>query len=313
MSTTVAVERYSPDARDAWDVVVRSARAQHFIFERDYMDYHQDRFPDASWVVLLDGRPEAVFPASRHGAEVISHGGLTFGGLLSRATLTTARTVHALDKLIVELRADGVRRLTYKPMPHIYHVEPAEEDLFALHAAGAVLKSREVTVAIAPGPRPTYSEERRRAVRRKVETELEFRECNQIEEFMVLLSNVLRERHDATPVHSTSEMQLLASRFPGRIRLFVATEHTEIIAGTIVFQSSSVAHTQYIATGQRGRELRALDKLFDYLLSEVFSRQWFDFGTSVERDGKLNAGLIRNKEGYGARAIVHDCYSIDLS
>jgi hypothetical protein len=40
---------------------------------------------------------------------------------------------------------------------------------------------------------------------------------------------------------------------------------------------------------------------------------WFDFGTSHERDGRMNAGLVQNKESYGARAIVLDRYALDLA
>ena len=38
----------------------------------------------------------------------------------------------------------------------------------------------------------------------------------------------------------------------------------------------------------------------------------FDFGISNERDGTLNPGLMRNKEGFGARAVVHDRYVLEL-
>src|SRR4051812_45856111 len=117
--------------RPLWDATVRRARARHFLFERDYMDYHSDRYADDSLLVLYDGRPLGALPASRAGDEVISHGGLTFGGLLSSSSLTTKRAINALEAILAALSVDGVRRLVYKPMPHHYHVVPAEEDLYA--------------------------------------------------------------------------------------------------------------------------------------------------------------------------------------
>jgi hypothetical protein len=43
-------------------------------------------------------------------------------------------------------------------------------------------------------------------------------------------------------------------------------------------------------------------------------KDYFDFGISTEDDGRyLNAGLMKNKESYGARATVCDWYSLDLS
>ena len=313
MSGAVTIERYAPAASDAWDATVRAARARHFMFERAYMDYHRDRFADASWLVLLNDRPIAVMPASRHGDEVVSHGGLTFGGLLSGPELTTVRAAAALGAIAGALRGDGMRRLLYKPMPHPYHLRAAEEDLHALHAAGARIVARDVTSAVAPGLRPIYSEERRRAVRRSADAGLAIGQSDAIEEFWALLRATLAERHGVEPVHSAAELRLLADRFPGRIRLFAASHDGEIAAGTLIFETPSVAHAQYIAAGPRGRELNALDALFDHLLTDVFPELWFDFGISNERDGSLNEGLLRNKEGYGARALVHDRYLLELA
>ena len=72
---------YTADDQEAWDELAAAARARHFMFQRGYMDYHADRFTDAWVIVLRGGRPCALFPATRHGETIISHGGLTFGGL----------------------------------------------------------------------------------------------------------------------------------------------------------------------------------------------------------------------------------------
>jgi CelD/BcsL family acetyltransferase involved in cellulose biosynthesis len=220
--------------------------------------------------------------------------------------------VAALDSIAGALRAEGVRRLVYKAVPHPYHVAPAEEDLFALHAAGARLVRRDVSAALAPGARPAYSEERRRAVRRGAEAHIELGESDQVELFMELVAQVLGERHGVEPVHTPAEMRLLADRFPGQIRLWAAHEGDSIVAGVLVYETPTVAHAQYIAAGDRGRELRAGDLLFDHLLTAVYGDKWFDFGISNERNGELNGGLMRNKEGFGARAVLHDRYVLEL-
>jgi Acetyltransferase (GNAT) domain len=312
VSADFAVERYDPAARADWDALVGRARARHFLFERGYMDYHSDRFADASLIVLRNGEPMAAFPASRHEDEVVSHGGLTFGGLLSGLDVSMSATAGALEAVASALRSDGARRLVYKAIPHLYHLVPAEDDLFALYAAGARLVRRDVSAAVRPGARPDYSEERRRAIQRAARTELGLVESDRIEEFMELMRDVLRERHDVDPVHSPSEMRLLADRFPGRIRLWAAQSGDALVAGVLVYETPTVAHAQYIGSGKRGRELRAGDALFDHLLTEVYRDKWLDFGISNERSGDLNAGLMRNKEGFGARAVVHDRYLVEL-
>lgn len=314
MSATseLSVERYEPSQREEWDALVRSCRARHFLFERAYMDYHRDRFVDHSFVVRLASTAIAALPASRHGEEVRSHGGLTFGGLVSRAELTTVRAIEALRAISESLASAGVRLLTYKPMPYPYQLEPAQEDLFALFVLGARLERREVTVAVAPGERPAYSEERRRGVKRAARAGLVYEESARFGEFMAVLASMLAERHDTEPVHSLAEIELLAAAFPDSIRLHVATDHGEIVAGTVIYLTPTVAHAQYIAASEAGRELRALDGLFDHLLTEVYRDRWFDFGISNERDGQLNAGLNRFKEGFGARAVMHDRYALAI-
>src|SRR5215217_2463094 len=151
---------YEPSLREPWDALVRGARAGCFIFERSYLEYHADRFEDASLVVLDGERPLAALPASRHGDEVVSHGGLTFGSLLSGPELTTARTVEALSLVLEHLRAGGARRWTCKPVPHVYHALPAEEELYALAVHGARLARRDVSAALPRGGGAPWSAER---------------------------------------------------------------------------------------------------------------------------------------------------------
>ena len=74
---------------------------------------------------------------------------------------------------------------------------------------------------------------------------------------MALVADVLRERYDVAPTHDAAEMRRLASRFPDEIRLYVVREGTSLLAGTIVYETPTVAHTQYIATSPRGRTLCA--------------------------------------------------------
>jgi Acetyltransferase (GNAT) domain len=312
--STLAVERYDPAQAAAWDALVDGARQAHFLFRRDYMDYHADRFVDASLVVSDGGSAIAALPATRHDDEVVSHGGLTFGGLLSGPELTTARAVEALGAVADALRADGVRRLRVRPVPHIYHRAPAEEELYALHVHGARLVSRQVSTAVPAGAPVEYSSERRRAVRKGAKAGLVLGADDAIEEYAGLVAALLADRHDAEPVHSAAELRLLADRFPEAIRLFTArADGGELLAGVLVFETERVAHAQYIAASEEGRRTRAQDALFDHLLHERYaSKPWFDFGTSHERDGSLNGGLVRNKEGFGARAVVQDQYVLEL-
>ena len=87
-----------------------------------------------------------------------------------------------------------------------------------------------------------------------------------------------------------------------------------MLAGTIIFESKNVAHAQYAADSNEGWDLGALDLVFDYLVADYYkNKEFFDFGGSTENFGQvLNGGLLRHKEGFGARAIMHDIYQLSI-
>lgn len=312
-----AVRVYSAaEHAGAWDDLVRRSRSRHFLFERPYMDYHSDRFADSSLVVFdADGSPIALLPASREGDVVVSHAGLTFGGLVADASLTTRRTVAVLAAILAHLREGGVRELVYKPVPHIYHAVPNEEDLYALHVLGARLIRRDVSCALRPDLRPAPSKGRRSGVAAAARCGVEVQQSGDFAAFMRLDAQTLLARHGQAPVHSPEEMELLAGRFPGRIDLHVARAAGELLAGVVTYVTDTVAHAQYIGASAAGFAAHALDAIVDRLIGEVYrDKRFFDFGISTELDGRvLNEGLIRNKESFGARAVVYDRYALDCS
>lgn len=75
-----------------------------------------------------------------------------------------------------------------------------------------------------------------------------------------------------------------------------------------------VVHTQYISANLEGKEIGALDLLFDYLINTEYSNyKIFDFGQSTENNGiYLNESLIFQKEGFGGRGVVYDIYEYEL-
>jgi hypothetical protein len=125
---------------------------------------------------------------------------------------------------------------------------------------------------------------------------------------------MLRTRYAATPVHSVAEITMLAERFPENIKLFAVYKQQEMLAGSVVYESAVVAHTQYIAVSETGKKISALDLLVDTLFNHYCSdKKYLDFGISTEDGGRrLNAGLIENKQSFGGRAVVHDFYEFDV-
>lgn len=279
------------------------------------MEYHSDRFIDFSLLVINRvGKLIAVMPANIDGGTVYSHQGLTFGGLLFDEKMKTELMLEVFGALKEYLKSQRVERLVYKPLPYIYHSKPAEEDRYALFRNKALLVKREVTSSIYLGEKIRYSKGRKWTVNKAKKEGLEIQESTDFQSFWKILLAVLEQNHQAKPTHTANEIQKLASLLPKNIRLFCAEKDAVIVAGAVVFENSDIAHTQYMANSPLGRELGALDLLIDNLIKDVYAdKRYFDFGISNEDAGQtLNTGLIAQKEGFGAHAVVQDMYEWEI-
>lgn len=311
---TLHAERYTDHQQVLWDAFVGRSKNGTFLFRRGYMDYHRDRFPDHSLIVYGENRPVALLPANADGTQLVSHGGLTYGGFITDARMTMTLMLRVLDAARSYCRAQGFTTLRYKPIPHIYHRSPAEEDLYALRLSGAQVVQRSVISVIDTRARLRFQERRRRGVHKAQKSGLRPCQSDDLAAYWRLLSENLRQRYATEPTHTLIEIEQLRRAFPANIRLYTCFEGAALLAGVLIYESVRVARAQYIAASPRGRELGALDLLFDYLLNDVFAdKPYFDFGTSQNpATHRLNAGLIEQKEGFGARAVVQDIYEIDL-
>jgi hypothetical protein len=309
------VSRYTHADAANWDKFVDDSKNGTFLFKRAYMDYHADRFADHSLIVRdAKGNISAILPADEKAGVLRSHGGLTYGGLVTGQGMTTPRALEVTDAVIAYAREQGMSRIIYKTVPSIYHRLPAEEDRYALFLRGATLIRRDVLSVATQAERIGFQERRRRKIKDARKLSLVVRESDDLATYWGMLAENLQARHGVAPVHSLDEISLLRSRFPESIRLHACFDGPEMLAGVVMYLSPRVAHVQYICASEKGKEVGALDLLFAELLDDVYrSVPCFDFGISTEDDGRyLNTGLIEQKEGFGARAIMHDFYAIDL-
>jgi hypothetical protein len=314
--SSVKVVEYQPDHRGDWDDFVRSAKNGHFLFHRQYMDYHADRFPDAS-LMFYDERDQLVglLPATARDGVLSSHAGLSFGGVISGRSMKVELMIELFAAMCRSLRERGMREVVYKTVPHIYHQIAAEEDLYALFRFGGRLIRRDVSATIDRRLRLPPSKGRGWALKQARRHGLEVRQSTDFDAFMAIEEDLLRAKYKTRPTHTAAELALLAGRFPDNIKLFAAHRGAEMLAGVVIYETARVAHTQYIGAGAEGLKLGALDAILQHLTDDLYlARDYFDFGISNEDEGRyLNEGLIRNKESYGARAVVFDQYSLDLA
>jgi Acetyltransferase (GNAT) domain len=309
------VELYHESQIEMWDEFVCKSKNGTFLFLRDYMDYHRGRFVDHSVLVWDDkGQLIALLPANMKDDTLVSHGGLTYGGFVTDGRMKATVMLEVFECTLAFLKRVGFARLVYKAIPHIYHRLPAEEDNYALFRCGAVLYRRDVTTAAVPALTTEWQERRVRSMKKARAAGVTWCASDDYERFWHILEYNLATVHNLKPVHTLAEIQSLHSRFSENIKLFTAFLGSEMVAGTVIYESSQVAHAQYTASSEKGRLDGALDLLFLYLLRDVYkNKSYFDFGVSTEAEGKyLNPGLVEFKEGFGARTVTHDFYEITL-
>ncbi|MDE5799545.1 MAG: GNAT family N-acetyltransferase, partial [Paramuribaculum sp.] len=289
---------YTPQSRNRWDDFIATSANGTFLHLRGYMDYHADRFTDCSLMIEDEptGRLLAVLPANREGTTLVSHRGLTYGGLIvGRRHLPDCRMAEVADTVAEWCKVNGINRIDYRPVPHIYHRYPSEADIAALLHRGAIFTDAVVSSAISLREPRVDNESMRQAVRKAEAAGLRTRYSTDLTAFHAMLCACLAERHDARPVHTLAELQLLAGRFPDNIRMLgVYSQDRTLCGGILLYITDTVVHTQYIATTAYGRQHGAIPLAVSELCKEFCGtkKQYLDFGTSVEpANGQLNKGL----------------------
>lgn len=309
------IRRYRREDKELWNSFVNKARNATFLFDRNYMDYHADRFDDNSFMFYHKGKLKAVLPVNVAGDTLYSHQGLTYGGLLLDKKATVEDVLECFDSLNSWLRENGISKVVYKALPWIYQQYPSEEDLYALTwKCKAQLISRDIASTIVIDNKLKFAESRKSGIRKALSLNIEVGESNDVDGFWHVLEDNLGNRYNAKPVHTANEMKLLMSRFPNNIRLYVAKMNGEIVGGTLIYVTPQVVHTQYISASVEGKKHGALDLLFDYIINKVYANcRYFDFGKSTEQGGAyLNEPLIFQKEGFGGRGVCYDWYQWEL-
>lgn len=309
------IQRYNPTLADEWNQFVAKSKNGTFLFNRNYMDYHQERFVDCSLVFYMKKRIYALLPANIVDKTLYSHQGLTYGGFIMDEHCTGSMVCQLFIELNAYLVQMGIKHVVYKAIPSIYHIIPSEEDLYALTiCCRAKLVSRDLSSTIVNEHQLKFPESRKSGIRKAKRYQLEVREGNDLESFWTILKTNLQDKYHVNPVHSLDELRLLKSRFPKEMVLYLVYHQDEVLGGTLLYISQQVVHVQYISANKRGKELCALDLLFDELIHHQYSYvKYFDFGKSTTHTHtELNTHLLFQKEGFGGRGVCYDIYEWDI-
>jgi hypothetical protein len=311
-----SVRQYEAKDYLIWNTFISEAKNATFLFHRDFMEYHKDRFDDFSLMIFQKEKLIAVLPANRVGNEVFSHQGLTYGELIYGDKLKLTSFINAFTAVLKFLLSNKIDKIFIKAIPSIYPTKPSEEIKYVLFLMEAKLIRRDSLSVVDMRQPFKISKGRLEGVKKGIRNNLKIVEESNFELFWneIMIPN-LEKKYHVKPVHSYQEMNLLQTKFPKNIRHFNVYYENKIVAGTTIFESNQVAHAQYISANESKNELGSLDYLYHFLATSVFKEKaYLDFGISNEYLGKkVNEGLLFWKESFGASTIVQDFYEVETS
>lgn len=313
---TYKIIKYSSEHYQMWNNFVANAKNATFLFHRDFMEYHSDRFQDFSLLIFDEKENlKAILPANISDNVVFSHQGLTYGGLVLDETIKLSEVIELNFQLLNYLFDAGIEKLQLKIIPSIYNNFPSDEMEYISFLVNANLVRRDTIAILDLSNKIEISRVRKRGIETGKKQKLQIIEEDTFDSFWneLLIPN-LNSKYNTNPVHSLEEIIYLKSKFPKLIRQFNVYFEDKIVGGVTVFVTKNVIHPQYIAGSTAFNNLYGgLDYLYNHLITNVFKdEKYFDFGISNENSGQnLNESLHYWKESFGARTIVQNFYEIE--
>ncbi|WP_299103003.1 GNAT family N-acetyltransferase [uncultured Winogradskyella sp.] len=310
------VVKYDASYKDRWNSFITEAKNSTFLFQRDFMDYHSDRFVDFSVLIFKDEELYALLPANKIGTKVISHQGLTYGSFVLKGSAKFFYAFEAFSAMLAFYEAEGVQELEIRVIPTFYNKMPSDELDYFLYKANAQLLKKDVLMIIDYAHKLRFQKNRREGFNKATRAGLELKVDSNFAGFWndVLIPN-LKNKHNVFPVHSLEEIELLASRFPNNIKQVNIYKDNKVVAGTTVFLTETTVHPQYVSGNVDKNSFGSLDLAYDYIINKMCEdKRYFDFNISSEDNGnKINEGLIFWKESCGARSHTANTYRIETA
>jgi hypothetical protein len=296
------VRQYSSEDYTIWNAFISIAKNTTFLFHRDFMEYHADRFEDFSLLVFEGENLVALLPANRVDHTIFSHQGLTYGGFVFKDDLVIFEIDLIIAEVILYLKENQIKEFSIKEIVSIYLRERKMETQQSLIKNGAELVEAKMNLAIDFNSNFKVSKSKLKHYNRIKSIGLSIRNEENLTDFWnKVLCPRLEQKFNVKPVHSLKEIIGLKNKFPENIYQYSVYKDEEILAGITVFKTNTVIKSQYGATTEKGEKYRALDYLYITLIDKYKSQlDFFDMGT-VNDNSELgyNFGLLNQKKELG--------------
>ncbi len=313
---SIRLVRYSSEHEEAWDYFIRNRSVNStFLHSRKFYKHNAlNTQDDCSYLFYDDNKLIAVFPANLYEKEgnKILHSYLrsTYGGVVFSDDAKTIDIIEVLEQIENEAKILEVSEIIIRPTFSIYNSGLGGSLDYALWKCGFSLKYREVEFAIDLHKYPMYGSSCKRSTTAAYKKGVTVRESNELSQYWDILSSNLRERYGVTPVHSIEQIEYLKQLIGDDIKLFAAYLEDKMIGGILCFVANKcVVHAQYIASISRYQEYRPLNAAIDTIAawSKNNGYKYFNLGMATEPGGAIiNDGLMRFKEGFGARGVLRE-------
>lgn len=314
----LTVEKYTDDKASAWDrFVLEESMNGTFLQTRKFIDYHAPgKFRDCSLLFYKGDLLVAVILACEIGTDgkkvFFSHKGTTFGGIIiSKRIYSSASVMQLMDVFEEELSLEGYDGCYLKMTPEIFQKSNTNLLDYFLYQRGFLQYSELNFYMCLESYRgdivSNFNSAKRRAHKHSLRNPLVFRELESREDilrFYEVLQLNLRKL-GVQSVHTYEELlELKFERFPEEIFFFGVYLEDRLIAGSMVFVFlGEIFHTQYLASDKAYLKYYPMDFLIYHLIKRAVEKKMnkFTLGVCTENQGKkLNMGLARFKEGFGA-------------
>lgn len=325
----LTIQPASKMSDEEWDKFIADSYNGAFVSTRKFLNYHpKNRFIDHSLMFCKNDTPVAVVPAcetEEDGKKIFfSHKGATFGGIIvDNFYFNTTYLQSIIGSLDNYLKGKDFKQIILKQAPSIFSRGPVDTLDYLLSING-YRDQKDLTFIVDVKEKDDilglFRENIRQQIKQGYEQGLVVREITnkkEISKFHNLLGENLN-RHNAKPIHSVGELLDLKDRFKESsvIKFYCCYKDDKMIGGAMTWQYRDLLHLQNIAIDYNYQSLRPANVINDYLINLCLTNsriRYFSFGSSTEDDGqKLNFGLARFKEGFGARGFLKNNYSKEL-
>jgi hypothetical protein len=309
----LSICRYTADQAQIWNQFLHESLNGVFLFHRNYMDYHKDRFQDHSLMAYEGKKLKAILPGNTSGTTYYSHQGLTYGGWVVAKRFSITKYQELFEGLETYLAGEGFKTIHYKCKPAYFSNHFSEADAWVMWNRGWQLTRRDASFGFNIQNPPGYARDKRYRSNKAQRNNLRIDWNGNPEVLMALVNKNLGGKYGAKAVHTHQEVALLQSKFKENIYTVLVYQEDIFLGGTWLFVDHDFVHTQYLHTNDMGKELCAVEFLVENLIEKFKHKRYFSFGTSTEDQGrKLNVGLADFKEGFGSATFLHDFYEIQL-